>query len=133
MGYYNTFIMASDDCPVASGTIPEARNGKRAIACIQFDLLSGNPYQHTEEDFLFQTFLMQNHITEENLTSIRDEFFSKPKACLRASPLVKKYGWGLHYDAEGKIAMFGIETSQYQELGKSTHDKVLKGMRSKRT
>ncbi|MEI7025361.1 DUF6157 family protein [Paenibacillus sp. y28] len=38
------------------------------------------------------------------------EFFSKPKACLRTSPLVKKYGWGLGFDAAGKIALLGADT-----------------------
>jgi hypothetical protein len=61
------------------------------------------------------------------------EFFGKPRACLRASMLPKKYGWGLHFDLKGRIALVPMESGQYQEFvdGKGVAT-VLTAMRSKR-
>jgi len=46
----------------------------------------------------------------------REDFFAKPQACLRASPLVKQYGWGVHHDGEGRIALLGMESAEYRQL-----------------
>ncbi|WP_342481620.1 DUF6157 family protein [Paenibacillus sp. FSL L8-0340] len=32
--------------------------------------------------------------------------FSKSNPCLRASMLSKRYGWGMHFNDEGKIALY---------------------------
>jgi len=32
---------------------------------------------------------------------------SKPHPCLRASMLPKRYGWGVHYDGNGRITLYG--------------------------
>jgi hypothetical protein len=44
------------------------------------------------------------------------EFFSKPCACMRTSPLPKTYGWGLHFNAEGKVAVVPVGSKEYQRL-----------------
>ncbi|WP_307477438.1 DUF6157 family protein [Cytobacillus purgationiresistens] len=63
---------------------------------------------------------------------LRKQFFLKPKACFRASPLVKKYGWGIHYDSEGKVAIYDVKSDAYNWFLKSNHVTIFKGMRSKR-
>ena len=62
-----------------------------------------------------------------------EEFFGKPRACLRASMLPKKYGWGLHFDAEGRIALVPVESKEYRAFvqGKGVAT-VLAAMRNKR-
>lgn len=76
--------------------------------------------------------MIKKQIGLTNLDELRKQFFSKPKACFRASPLVKKYGWGIHYDGQGKIAMFEVNSYKYNELLNSNNISLLKGMRSKR-
>lgn len=58
--------------------------------------------------------------------------FSKGQACLRASPLTKRYGWGIHSNEEGKIAIYGADTEEYRQfvLDKTVEKK--KAMRNKR-
>jgi hypothetical protein len=53
---------------------------------------------------------------------------------MRASPLPKKYGWGVHYDAEGKLAIYGVETADYQRFadGKVKGVKLVAALRSQR-
>lgn len=33
-------------------------------------------------------------VSAEEVAQLRQEFFNKPQACLRSSPLPKKHGWG---------------------------------------
>jgi hypothetical protein len=85
---------------------PAARGEKKTIAVLEFDLLSGKPYFYTQEELQFEVHLRHKGISASELKSRRNElwaaFFSKPHACLRAPSLPKKYGFGVHFDAQGK-------------------------------
>ncbi|WP_408010296.1 DUF6157 family protein [Pseudalkalibacillus sp. A8] len=134
MSYKNTFITISEDSGVSAGTVPASRSGKPTIASIEYDLIKNNPYRYTQEDVQFKTYLIKNQIESgKNLDELREQFFSKPKACLRASPLVKKYGWGIHYDEEGKVALVDVTSNEYAQFLNVGNLKIVKGMRSKRT
>lgn len=132
MSYINTFIVISEDSTVTSGMVPIPRNEKPTIASIEYDLIKNNPYQFTEEDVQFKTYLTKNQLDSTNLADLREQFFSKPKACFRASPLVKTYGWGIHYDEQGKIAIYDVNSEKYNHFLNSDNITILKGMRSKR-
>lgn len=132
MCYKNTFITVSEDSLVSSAIVPASKPEKPTIASIEYDLIKNNPYKYTQEDVQFQTYLFKNHIESNHTDELREQFFAKPKACFRASPLVKKYGWGIHYDDQGKIAIFDASSEAYHEFLNSANITVLKGMRSKR-
>lgn len=63
---------------------------------------------------------------------MREDFFAKPKPCLRTSPLAKRYGWGFLFDAEGRVKLCPMESAEYRELSTGGKVKVLKAMRSSR-
>lgn len=128
--YYNTFIAVSDDCPVLSGEIPVAKGEKKTIANQQFDLLSKHPYEFTSDDVLFDVYAERNELVEEEYEEARRQFFSKGQACFRASPLPKRYGWGVHCDGNGKVAIYGVETSDYLQYINDPTIKKVKAMRS---
>lgn len=130
--YINTFIEAAPDCPVDKGTEPPKRNGKKSIANYQFELLKINPYKYTSDDIFFKVFAERNDLTEQELTIEREKFFSKGKPCFRASPLTKKYGWGIHSNAESKVAIFAKESEEYEQFTKRKDLKIVKAMKSKR-
>jgi Family of unknown function (DUF6157) len=138
MSYTNTFIRVADDCPVERGTVPPVRGDDPSIAVLQHELLTKSPYKHTERELI-----MIVHVTRLGLNStelkargkaIHAELFSKPHPCLRASPLPKQYGWGVHYDAAGRIAIYAKGTPDYEKLasGDMAAPTVLKAMRNKR-
>ncbi|MEJ7677002.1 MAG: DUF6157 family protein [Segetibacter sp.] len=60
------------------------------------------------------------------------KFFSKGQPCFRSSPLPKRYGWGVHSDHEGKMAIFAVESDEYKNFLKDKNLKHLKAMRTKR-
>ncbi|HBJ01015.1 MAG TPA: hypothetical protein DDY89_09465 [Lysinibacillus sp.] len=132
MSYKNTFIKISEDSEVTSAVTPLPRNNKPTIASIEFDLIRHNPYKYTEEDVQFQTYLIKNQIESNSLDEIRKQSFQNSKACFRASPLVKRYGWGIHYDDEGKLALYDVNSEGYERFLHSDQITLLNGMRSKR-
>jgi hypothetical protein len=71
-------------------------------------------------------------LRKAELPAARAAFFSKGQPCLRSSPLAKRYGFGIHHDAEGRVALYGMETPEYRKLAGDKKLKVVKAMRSKK-
>ena len=128
--YYNTFIEIADDSLATKGEIPPLKGDKKTVATLQFEIIHKNPYQFTSDDVLFQIFAERNELTDGEMDEARKEFFSKGQPCLRASTLTKRYGWGVHYNKDGNIAIFGAETEKYSLFLSDKSLKILKAMRS---
>lgn len=120
--YFNTFIQVAEDCPATSGTAPKDNEPKSA-ARVQYEMLANQPYQLTGDDVLYVSTGAPKGIS-------RADFFSKGQPCLRASALSKRYGWGVHYDAQGKAALVGVETEEYQRLSIDSSLTQLRAMRN---
>lgn len=130
--YYNTFIEIAEDCPVDLAEIPPHKGDQKSVANRQFDLLEKSPYKYTSDDVLFQVYADKNDFLENEYANERTTFFSKGQPCFRASPLTKRYGFGVHNNAEGKMAIYGAGTPEYQSfLNDPTLERV-KAMRSKK-
>ena len=132
MNYYNTFIEVSEDCPAQTAEIPKSKNENKTIPVLQYEMIAGAPYQYTQEDILFEVFAQRNHIPEEQRQQEWEKFFSKGQPCLRTSSLGKRYGWGMHHNEQGKVALFAVESEEYQALKNDTTIKNVKAMRSSR-
>src|SRR5690606_22880396 len=128
--YRHTFIQISPDSNAETGLTPSKPG---TIADLQLALIRQKPYQLTSDDLLFTVHAIRNEITEELRPAAREEFFATPKACLRASPLVKQFGWGIHHDDEERIAAYPIDSDDYRRLSDSPDVKSVSGMRSKRS
>jgi Family of unknown function (DUF6157) len=129
--YFDTFIEVAEDTKVSNGTVPPMKE-KKTVAEMQYEMIHKNPYKFTSDDVLFQVFADRNDLTKKEYKQARENFFSKGQACFRASPLTKTYGFGIHSNAEGKIALIGMETQQYQEFLNDDRIKKLKAMKSAR-
>ncbi len=128
--YINTFIAVADDCPAGTAEIPPIKGDTRTAANVQFEMISKNPYKYTSDDVLFHVFAEKNGLAPSKISSAREQFFSKGQPCFRASPLTKRYGWGVHSDAEGKIALYGRDTKEYEDFLLDGAVKMLKAMKS---
>ncbi len=128
--YFNTFIEIAEDSAMQSAEIPPQKGEKQTVANMQFDMIMANPYRYTSDDVLFHVFATKNNHTD-NLERERELFFSKGQPCFRASPLTKRYGWGLHNNEEGKIALYPAESTDYQQFVTDDTLKKVKAMRSK--
>jgi hypothetical protein len=128
--YFDTFIEVAEDTKSDHGTIPPAKGDKKTIAEMQYELIAKHPYKFTSDDVLFQVYADRNDLTKAEHKKAREAFFSKGQACLRASPLTKTYGFGVHCDANGKVAIYGVETNEYQQFLSNSKIKKVKAMRS---
>ena len=99
---------------------------------MQYELIVEHPYQYTQEDVLFKVFAIRNKIAKKDLKNERERFFSKGQPCLRCSPLGKRYGWGIHCNELGKVALFAMESKEYKKLVNDKTIKHIKAMRSRR-
>lgn len=134
--YYNSFIRIAPDCTSEKARVPHAKAGKKTIPVIEYELLAKQPYTLTQEDVLFQTHLQhrfgEEAMDEQEIIALREEFFSKPKACLRCSSLAKTYGWGFHFDEKGRIALIGVDSAAYNTFTQNESLTQYSAMRSKR-
>jgi hypothetical protein len=64
----------------------------------------------------------------------RARFLSKGQTRTCACrPLPKRYGWGIHNDAEGKIALIAVESAGYKRLLNDPRITKVKAFRSTRS
>jgi len=130
--YFNTFIEIAEDCPALTGEMPPLKNNKKSIANLQFEMLHQHPYTFSSDDVLFSVFAIRKEISKTDWEKEREIFFSKGQPCFRASPLTKRYGWGVHSNEQGKIALYGVESEEYQQFIADASVTKKKAMRSKR-
>jgi hypothetical protein len=127
--YFHTFIEVAEDTKADFGTIPPSKE-KKTVAEMQYELVAKNPYKFSSDDIFFQVFADRNDLTKAEYEKAREEFFSKGQPCFRASPLTKTYGFGIHSDKNGKVALYGMETEEYQKFLADTEIKKVKAMKS---
>lgn len=105
--YYEAFIQVAPDSPVSTAVVPVRKGANKSVPLLEYEFLTANPYFYTQEDLIFAVYVQRLAIPPGELESRREalwaEFFSKSHACLRASSLPKRYGWGVHFDKEGKL------------------------------
>jgi Family of unknown function (DUF6157) len=132
VNYYDTLIEVADDCPATEGLVPAARGGKKTKAVVEYELLVNHPYAYTEEDIAFEVYAVLHAIPKVSRAKERATFLSKGHPHLRVSPLAKRYGWGIHNDAEGKVALVAVDSPEYQRLMKDPRTAKVKAFRSSR-
>ncbi len=127
--YYNTLIEVSADCPASSGNVP-GRAG--TVALMQYRFLSERPYEFTSDNLLVAVAAERQGRGADEWAEMKAELFSRPQPCLRTSPLVKNFGWGLHHDDKGRVALVDSAGPDYRRLMGDEGTAKTPGMRSKR-
>jgi Family of unknown function (DUF6157) len=132
MNYYDTLVEVADDCPATVAQVPPARGGRKTKAAVEYELLAEHPYTYTEEGIAFEVYAALHDIPKASQPAERKKFFSKGHPHLRVSALAKRYGWGIHNDAEGKIALIAVESPEYKQLLDDPQTVKTKAFRSTR-
>jgi hypothetical protein len=130
--YYDTFIEVADDCPVSTATIPQSRGAIKTVAVLQYEMIADHPYEFTQDDILFAVFAERQGIRTSDRSAEREKFFARDQPCLRSSSLGKRYGWGIHNDDHGRVALFAVDSGAYRDLMDDDRLKHLKALRSRR-
>lgn len=130
--YTGTFIQVADDCPTGAAGQPPAGDKAPTVAALQYALIAEHPYEFTSDDVLFEVHATRQSIPAAERAEAREVFFAKDQPCLRSSPLGKRYGWGIHHNADSRVALVPLGSDEYQTLAADPAVKQLKAMRSKR-
>jgi hypothetical protein len=130
--YFDTLITPAPDCPVASAEQPPQRASGPTVAELQFDMIASAPYRWTSDDVVFTVWADRAGIAEAERPAAREAFFAKGQPCLRSSPLGKRYGWGIHSDAEGRVALVASGGEDFRRLEADDAVTKVAAMRSRR-
>lgn len=129
--YTNAFISVAADCAAEAGTVPPER-WDPTIARMQYDMVSGNPYAYTSDEVIFAVHCARNGIASAEMEAARAAFFAKGRACLRASPLARRYGWGIHHDARSRVALYARESEDYVRLSNDPTVEQVRALKGRR-
>ncbi len=78
----------------------------KTIPRYEYELLIADPYKYTERE-LFE----QVHVVQRNRPHLKIDSYN-----IKRSPLVQSFGWGIHRNPEGKLALVALESNRYKEL-----------------
>jgi hypothetical protein len=114
-------VLVAEDCVAATGTAPAPDRATRTVAEIQYEMIAAAPFAWTEDDVLFESWWRRREFpdgepTPQEKQRAREEFLARPRPCLRASPLPMRYGWGLLFDEQDRVALCPVDCEQYQQL-----------------
>ena len=128
----DTFIEVADDCPAVRAEVPPARAGGPTKATIEYELIAGKPYGLTEDELAFRTRVVMRDIPAAEWPAERERFLSQQKPRLQVSALAKRYGWGIHVDSHGRVALVPVESAEYRRLAADPTLRHVRAFRSKR-
>jgi hypothetical protein len=113
--YTDTFITVAPDTSAVAGVEPSGTT----IAAATFALVASAPYTLRSSDVIFRVWAAR-HDVDASSPSEWATFYSTPHACLRSSDLGKRYGWGIHADADGRLAVYAVGSAEYVALAGGT-------------
>lgn len=114
--YVNAFIAVAPDSGATKGTPPPVNVERPSIAWRTYQMIAAHPYELTSGDVIFTVFADRGKIPAPERPAARLEFYARSQACLRASDLGRRYGWGIHADDRGRVTLFGVQTPEYAEF-----------------
>ena len=127
--YTDTLTLPSEDCRADVASIPSKEG---SVALMLYERIANAPYTYDSDDLLSTVAALRKDIPKEEHVLFRTEYFSKGQACLRASPLIKTFGWAVHHDANARIALVDPASARFSELCNDPSIKQVTGMRNKR-
>ncbi|MFC1805592.1 DUF6157 family protein [Planctomycetota bacterium] len=104
--YREELIEVAEDCPVDHAVEPPDDRPNKTRARIAYEMLSEHPYQYTEIEFFHELDVVRRCKPNAKIRSYQIKRF----------PLVQKYGWGIHRNQQGKLALVAMESDRYREL-----------------
>lgn len=134
--YVNAFIACSEDSTATEAVEPP---GPGSVAAMTWQMISHDPYRYTSGDVIFAVYADRHGIPEPERAAARQEFYWRGQPCLRTSDLGRRYGWGIHADDQGRVALVPVGTPEYDAFAaghvpgsSGTEVKVVPAMRRTR-
>lgn len=114
-------IQIADDSPVESSREPHDTDTNKTVARVYYETLMENPYKYNEHELRYEVFVVRR-----NRPDLKIDRYS-----IRRIDLVKKYGWGIHRNSDGKLALVACDSERYKQLLADSSVKKSKASRSR--
>ena len=113
--YASTFITVAPDFAGVAAVEPVGAT----VVASTFGLIFPAPYALRSSDVIFRVWASRHDVSPDSAEAWTS-FFATPRACLRSSDLGKRYGWGIHADGDGRLAVYGVGSQAYDALASGT-------------
>lgn len=100
----DTFITTAPDSGATAGTVPPGET----VAALTYRMIADRPYELRSSDVIFGVWADRQGLAGEERSAAREEFYARPRACLRSSELGRKWGWGVHADDQGRLMVHPV-------------------------
>lgn len=101
-------ILVAYDCPVIESIVPGDKSPK-TVDRIVYEVLNEYPYQYSESELFIEV-----HINKRKRPDLKIDSYN-----IKRSPLLQKYGWGIHRNQAGKLALVPVNSEEYTQLSKT--------------
>lgn len=128
----DTLILVAPDCPVVIGTVPESKRSPVPFHVCLFEVITEQPYRFTFRELLRQAHARQNGLRPSDVSQADLDALAKKHPCPRTSALPKRFGWGVHVDENGRLALWGRESAEYEQLNRRKDLQIVTALRSRR-
>ena len=113
-------VVVALDSPVTVAAPPPPGRRGRSVAEVQYELLATEPFRWTENEVLFESWWRRQDAAASASAAEKERaravWLEGSRPCLRASPLPQRYGWGLLFDEDDRVALCGVESDEYRAL-----------------
>lgn len=114
-------IEIAEDSSVGRAVEPPDEGPEKTIPRIAYEVLIESPYRYTEMELFHEV-----HVVRRNRPDLKIESYN-----IKRSPLVQRFGWGIHRNKEGKLALIRVDSDTYRRLQESI--KTAKAYRKSKT
>jgi len=101
-------ILVAEDSPAVESIVPHAKSPK-TVDRIVFEILNEYPYQYSEIELFIEV-----HINKRKRPDLKIDTYK-----IKRSPLLQKYGWGIHRNTAGKLALVPVNSEEYIHLSET--------------
>jgi hypothetical protein len=102
-------IEVAEDCEAERAMEPPDGGLNKTIQRIAYEVLIENPYTYSEMELFHEV-----HVVRRNRSDLKLESYN-----IKRHPLVQRFGWGIHRNKEGKLALVAVDSKKYRELQQS--------------
>lgn len=102
-------ILVAEDTQAIKAQEPPNSRIPKTIVRIAYEVLSEEDYKYSEAEYHYEV-----HVKRREKEDLKIHNYN-----IKRSPLLQKYGWGIHRNTEGKLALVAMESERYSELKKT--------------
>lgn len=113
LDYQEELIEVAEDCEVLHAIAPTYKGHTKPVHRIAYEVLSEHPYTFNEQEFHHEVHVVRRHRVDLKLDTYT----------IKRSPLVKRFGWGIHRNSSRKLGLVARESELYQALQNDPHVK----------